>query len=122
MDIHDRVRVIGNDKFMANREGRVHSLALDKHFNLGWRIKLDGAEGVAFFLESELEVVEPVNNPNKQEAKGLPAWWDNLNEIRMMLYQVEVEHESVRTVFGPYFGNLGEVYLHLQKIQEKNND
>ena len=62
MNILDRVRIKSTDEFMATREGRIHGFAMDKDFNIGWIVNLDDGEGGAFFLESDLELIDPINN------------------------------------------------------------
>lgn len=136
------VTMNGPDGFMVGKHGTIQSFAMNDEFEPGWNVKMAGSKaGAVFFYEGELEVIDQIDGPvmvtfkervdedttiireyTKDEIDKMerPDWWEDPDTIRMMLYKVEVEKESLTRHFCPFFTSIGEVYLHLKKLGDES--
>lgn len=111
------VSIGGPDPMMLGRQGRVKAFAMNDKFEPGWQVDLTNG-GEQFFYEEELEVIEQIEGlPSPQvQKKDAPPWYDDLEELKSMLFQVQVIGKDFYDIFGDWYSDEGQVEDRIERL------
>ena len=83
------------------------------HGEFVWQVRLrTGA--VCEFYEAEMVLHE--------KGRDLPAWANDLGELRVRFGRVEFQGESMESVFGPAFRDIDEVRARIERLERSLTD